>query len=541
VFDAGPGFYSYKWFDGNTNQTNTVYGAGKYWVTVTDSCGGTQSDTVLVTLAPPPFLDVRPDTALCSNDSVLLSFTPVGVYSTYQWTPTLGLNCVHCPNPNAKPVVTTKYYLLATNSDGCTAMDSITITVASSPTLTASNYTTCAGQIINITPTVIGGTGFYVYNWAGLFTGTSYSTTPKSDSSYMVSVTDTGDGCFTPFFTGNITVLQPLKVNVNGTSACVSIDTISLLATVSGGTGNYTYNWLPPNTHQNPLLVQPLTTTIYTVIVSDGCSTNAVDTAQVIITPAPLISLPNSISGCKPVCIYFNNIPYNNLTVWKWDFGDGSTSGVQKPFHCYNNQGNYNISFSYTTASGCIKTVSSNNIVTVYPSPSAAFSASTFDTDIFDDDIYFYNESSGYTNIQWSFGDLTGSNLTNPSHLYTSLGNYLVTLIVQNQNGCSDTSIREVIVHDVFTFYAPNTFSPNEDIYNEKFLPIGTGWDNSSFKMLVFDRWGNQVLSTTNPNQGWDGKMKGNDAPEDVYVWKVELKDIFNKGHSYSGTITLIR
>ncbi|HKC68935.1 MAG TPA: PKD domain-containing protein, partial [Bacteroidia bacterium] len=303
----------------------------------------------------------------------------------------------------------------------------------------------------------------------------------------------------------------------------------------------YNYTWLPPNTHQNPLLVQPQGTTIYTVTVSDGCSASVSDTALVVITPAPLINLPNSVSGCNPVCIYFNNIPYDTLLSWKWNFGDGSSSTIQKPFHCYTNPGNYNISFSYTTDLGCVKTVSSNNIVTVYPSPYGAFTASTFNTDIFDANISFYNESSGYTSIQWSFGDLTGSNQINPSHLYISIGNYPVMLVLQNQKGCVDTVIQEVVVHDVFTFYAPNSFTPNQDIYNEKFLPLGTAWDDNSFKMLVFDRWGNQILSTTNPYQGWDGKMKGADAPEDVYVWKVELKDIFQKSHSYSGTVTLIR
>ena len=539
TFNAGPGFYSYHWYDGGTDQTNTVYGIGKYWVTVTDSCGGIQSDTVLVTLAPTPPLNLIQDTTLCSSDSLLLSFTPVGVYNTYQWTPTVGLSCVHCANPFAKPLVSTKYYLVASTPAGCTTMDSITLTIANSPTLTTTNYTVCSRQSLTIIPTVIGGTGGYTYNWGSGYNGSSYTTTPVADSIYTISVTD-ANGCFTPVSTGSITVLAPLQINVNSISTCISVDTVHLLATALGGTGNYIYTWTPSNSHQNPLLILPQNTITYTVSVSDGCN-NLSDTAQVIITPAPLISLPQSISGCRPVCLNLDNIPYDTLSAWKWNFGDGSFLTIQQPFHCYSKTGTYNVSLTYTTTLGCVKTVSSNSLVVVFSSPDAAFAASTFETDIFNPDINFYNESSGYTNSQWFFGDLASSNLTNPSHLYTSVGNYPVTLIVQNQKGCKDTVIHEVIINDVFTFYAPNTFTPNEDNYNETFLPVGTGWDNSSFKMLIFDRWGNEVLNTTNPNQGWDGKVKGQYAQQDVYVWKVELKDVFQKNHSYSGTITIIK
>ncbi len=251
--------------------------------------------------------------------------------------------------------------------------------------------------------------------------------------------------------------------------------------------------------------------------------------------------MPQSVSGCRPVCINFSNIPYDTLSHWKWDFGDGDVSTNQTTNHCYNKSGNYTISFSYTTTLGCIETVGSNNIVTLFPSPLAAFNASVFQTDIFNTEINFFNGSTGYNTSQWFFGDTTRSNLQNPSHNYAAIGTYPVMLLVQNQHGCTDTVIHEIIIKDVFTFYAPSVFTPNGDGLNEEFLPMGTGWDNTSFKMQVFDRWGNLILSTTNPAQGWDGKVKGELAHEDTYVWKVDLKDVFNTFHSYSGITSLIK
>jgi len=541
TFYATPGFSSYHWSNGGVNETNTVYGVGKYWVTVIDSCGNIQSDTVLVTLAPSPILHIRNDTTICSGDSLTLNFTPA-VFNSYQWTPSSGLNCITCANPIAKPLTTTKYYLVASTADGCTAMDSITLTIVSSPILTLTNYTVCDGQLLTINPVITGGTPNFVYNWNNNnYNGISYTTTPTADSSYSVFITD-ANGCVTPTFTGSITVLPPLKATVNAAEICLG-DTAKLIANASGGTGNYTYTWMPVSSSHNTLTTAPQINTLYTVTISDGCTIkNAMDTASVLVAPPLVINPPPNILGCRPVCINLTNLLYDSLSNWNWNFGDGSAVLVnKKPNYCYDKPGTYNITLTYTTNLGCIKTVNWNNIVTVFPYPTAAFTASTFETDIFNTDIDFYNESVGYTSDQWSFGDLSNSTLQNPSHVYAAMGNYPVMLIVQNQKGCVDTVIHEVQIKDVFTFYAPNTFTPNEDNFNETFLPVGTGWDNTRFKMSIYDRWGNLILTTTNPNQGWDGKMKGMIAQQDIYVWKVELQDIYAKTHSYSGTIAIIK
>ena len=116
-------------------------------------------------------------------------------------------------------------------------------------------------------------------------------------------------------------------------------------------------------------------------------------------------------------------------------------------------------------------------------------------------------------------------------------------LIAETAQGCSDTVLGQVIINELFTFYAPNAFTPNEDGLDESFVPKGEGWNNSTFNMWVFDRWGNMIFKTTDPHKGWDGriKSKGDVVQEDVYVWKVQLYDIFGKHHQYQGTVSLIK
>lgn len=86
----------------------------------------------------------------------------------------------------------------------------------------------------------------------------------------------------------------------------------------------------------------------------------------------------------------------------------------------------------------------------------------------------------------------------------------------------------------------PTAFSPNADAKNEVFQ-LHVGGDVRSFTFRVYDRWGNQVLSTDEPGFVWDGAFKGKPLQSGVYVYQLET--IFKNGDSEntSGNITIIR
>jgi gliding motility-associated-like protein len=99
------------------------------------------------------------------------------------------------------------------------------------------------------------------------------------------------------------------------------------------------------------------------------------------------------------------------------------------------------------------------------------------------------------------------------------------------------------VVNDIFTFYAPNAFSPNDDNVNPVFLPTGEAWDNNTFTMWIYDRWGNLAFKSTDVTKGWDGRYrsKGDEAQEDTYIWKVQVNDIFGRRHDYHGVVNLLK
>jgi len=94
---------------------------------------------------------------------------------------------------------------------------------------------------------------------------------------------------------------------------------------------------------------------------------------------------------------------------------------------------------------------------------------------------------------------------------------------------------------DAATLYVPNAFSPNGDGINDKFVPLGTGIDWANFRLVVYNRRGNQVFDTRDPNRGWDGRINGEMAATGVYVWQIKAETLQQTSISKTGTITVVQ
>jgi gliding motility-associated-like protein len=167
-------------------------------------------------------------------------------------------------------------------------------------------------------------------------------------------------------------------------------------------------------------------------------------------------------------------------------------------------------------------------------------------TTVLNGTIQFTDLSTGGPNQwSWSFGDVSNSSSTvqNPQFTYTDSGTYAVQLIVITPNGCRDTTIKYLRIDPDFVFYVPNAFTPDGNGVNDEFMPVGTGVDPNQFKMWIFDRWGNNIWFTDRWGKAWDGRANdGTDIAQiDVYVWKIQLTDIFGVKHSYVGHVSLIK
>ncbi len=326
----------------------------------------------------------------------------------------------------------------------------------------------------------------------------------------------------------------------------------NLTATGSGGNGNYNYVWTPGNITGNTVTVSPVATTTYTVTLTDGCTLSPAQ-GTVTITPAPspnVAFVADKLSGCVPQCMTFTDnstITGGSILSYYWTFGDSLSSNSNNPtLHCYPNAGTYNISLTVTSNNGCIGSLTKNNYINIFPMPEAAFTSDLTITDIYNPGISFYDNSTispgTISTWQWVFGDNTSSSLINPFHIYENTGTYPVMLIVSSDKGCTDSIVHNIAITNGFTFYAPNSFTPNHDQNNDTFLPKGTGWNPETYNLWIFDRWGNMCFNSTDMNLGWNGKAnKGSDvALNDVYIWRVELSDTSGKFHRYIGIVSIV-
>lgn len=157
--------------------------------------------------------------------------------------------------------------------------------------------------------------------------------------------------------------------------------------------------------------------------------------------------------------------------------------------------------------------------------------------------IDFNDQSSGATSWLWDFGDDTTSALVNPQHLYSDTGAFRIWLTVTSAHGCKDSTQSEVRITPDFMIYIPNAFTPDANGLNDGFRVYGQGIKKEGFALRIFNRWGEQVFATFDPDGAWYGDYNGNGQPIEpgVYVYTVLLKNIHNKVKSYKGQVTVLR
>ncbi len=515
--------------------------------------GCTATSTVTVTVNPLPSASTNPTNATCfgsCDGSATVTVTGGTAPFNYSWAVTSPVQTT----ATAASLCAGTYTVTVTDGNVCSATSTVIITQPTAVVVTPSaNVTICIGQSTTLSATASGGTGPYTFNWnPGGLTGSPVSVSPAITATYTVVATD-ANGCVSAPKAVTVTVNPPLSVVASGTASVCPGDSKSISAVGSGGNGGpYTYLWSPTAGLSNPNIPNPVATptatTTYVVTLTDGCTTgNVKDSVTITLNPIPVVSfVPDTTNGCPPVCVNFTDvttIATGTITQWSWNFSNAPGSSVQNPTKCFNTTGVYEVTLTATSDKGC-KAISAPIDITVFPVPVAEFTYGPQPTTIYDPEICFTNQSNGAVTWDWDFGDpldTIGDSEANPCHKYSDTGTYCVNLNISNINGCVSSIMHCLVIEPFFTFYIPNAFTPNGDEVNDMFSGKGTYF--TDYEMWVFDRWGNMIFYTNDINKRWDGKANGGSeiAQQDVYVYKVKLKDTFGKNHKYIGHVSLVK
>ena len=176
----------------------------------------------------------------------------------------------------------------------------------------------------------------------------------------------------------------------------------------------------------------------------------------------------------------------------------------------------------------------------VFPVPTPGFDVEPNIVDILEPLVEVTDLSSGAVQHYYNFGDGGSSDESDPTYIFTGAGVFDVTQTVINEYGCTAVARGEVGVNGTL-FYAPNSFTPNNDGVNDVWKPVTTG--TAAYHCKIYNRWGEVFFETDDPKAVWQGNVKDGEhyAPNGLYLYQVYLEDQLRIPFEYTGQIQLFR
>ncbi len=559
---------TYDWSTGEVSQTITVSMPDVYICTITDQQGCQAVKTYFVNSSPLPQFELGPDTLLCGVASYTLNVNSPG--NTIHWSTNVN-------GPQITVSSNGSYWATVTTPQGCAASDSVQVQFSNAPVDNLNNITTC----ISAPPVLDAGNAGCTYTWS---TGEhTQSITANTDTTYWVNIT-TPQGC-SAVFDADVVLMplvtidlgpdtslcagQPLVLDAgmpglsygwstSATSQSISVSTtgpysvtatngycygadginvtflpiptdqlsdvvscVTEPVTLHAGDQGSSYLW-NTGSHNEQITVDTSGQYIVTITTADGCS--AMYDANVMIVTPPVVHLGRDTVLCQGDLLDLD--AGNAGAAFLWNTGQ-LTQQIT-----VSGSGNYSVVVSngYCSASDTVRAVFN-------PRPSPLLDHEYFTC--LDEDPHYVIINAGNTgsNYDWSTGE------TSQVILAGAYGWYYVS--VTNQFDCGRRDSANVVEYCPPSIYVPNSFTPNGDGVNDIWNVVGKSI--GQFELDVFDRWGNVIFHTNSPNMGWDGRINGIDAPNDVYVFRMEYKFIEDHDgkegflQKEMGTVTILR
>ncbi len=542
-----PGWKYYKWdfgdgspvqtilFPGNPDIAHKYASSSSYNVTLevmtSDSC--VNQNTITITVIPGPQANYA-FTGSCQNQTVHFTDqsspgSPGGI-AFWGWDfddPLSGVNDTsNLPNPDHIFQFPGTYHVLlkVTNFNGCWDTISKAVVINPPPPVDFTHNETCLNQLITFTvdPLITNIPSIATYEWdfgdsSPPFFGQNAAHAYTSTGTYVVTlrVTDLA-GCINTVSHTVIIHSLPFSnfaVNINNcVGSPVEFLNNSTTAIGAGFIVRSTWNFGDGNTLD---VKNPGNQTVYhtytssgpfavTLIVKSSDSCTDISSQTITISDKPLADFEYILPACSGSAVSFHDISQQNgggpIVQWSWDFDDGASglnnfSVLPDPSHTFTGPATYQVKLIVANSFGCTDTIVIP--VTVSPKPVVDFSW-TFNC--VNKAVQFAPDPT-MTNITswlWNFGDAVTSTTQSPNHTYATAGNYLVTLSVIDNNGCSNSFSKTITILPQpiasFTYSQPACKMSSVIFTNNSSAPIG---------IITRSEWnfgdGNSLVVSTNP------------------------------------------
>jgi len=523
---GGTAPYTYLWQDGSNLQNRINLSAGSYQVTVTDQHHCSQSTSISVAAIPAMNVNLVTTNEHCFGDAdggISANVTGGTQPYNYRWSNASTASGI-------SEVVANNYSVVISDANGCSV--SSNTNVSQPPAITISPTVvpvTCFGMNNgSVHLLVTGGTPAYTYAWNN--GSTNQNMAGLTAGNYHVIVTDAGN-CTA---LNNIIVTQPAQMVISSNISnvgCSGQNDGSISLTTAGGTPPYLYNWSSSN--EKTAVIDSLSSGSYAVTVNDnnGCTITSTfnilpSVPLVAISTAQNASCTGVNNGSVSVVVSGGTLPYNYV----WSNGQSSSIATDLASGAYE--------VTVTDAKGCSVETGASIAASYELSVHASASSNVTNGGA----IQLSATSTPDHGNAYSWGPVN----------YVSCGTCasteavppqttLFTVNVTDANGCKAVDTITVDVITGTTIFIPNVFTPNDDGVNDQFKIYGDLSNINYFDMVVFDRWGEKVYESNDPNFEWFGAYKGQPAPTGVYVYVASM--VFNDGSrkEYKGSLTLLK
>lgn len=489
----------------------------------TDANGCSASQTMAVTVRALPTIDAGLDVNICAGANIILNGSG-GV--SYIWDNGVTNGVAFSPSNGV-------YTLTGTDAFGCVNTDQLTVTIGTFDIFDIANDTICLGESITVS------TGnATTYTWSPTFNliqnGASATISPNQTTTY--TVVGQNNSCVDQISFEIVVKPIPFVNAGNDTLICLG-ESLELDAASSGTMVLWEQN-LPNHTIYTPIQSEFLTVTAEI----NGCFKK--DSLFVTIEQQPTIILETPFTeSCAPIGVQFNASIVGAVSQ-VWEFGDGTSSSLEDPYHLYHSSGYAAVVISATSLNGCVNRVEYDSLVHSIFKPIAQISADHDVISLTDANVQFLNHSIGAEDYTWDFGDTSFSTISNPLHNYTVYGsqNVLVQMIAST-GLCSDTTYLVLEVKEELLFFVPNSFTPNDDELNQTFKPIiHSGVNPQNYLLQIFNRWGELIFESRDYEVGWDGTYgQLGLVKTDIYTWKLVFETTEEERQVHTGSVNLIK
>ena len=302
------------------------------------------------------------------------------------------------------------------------------------------------------------------------------------------------------------------------------------------------------STEQNPIhnYTSPGTYNVTLQVTDANDCTNQISQSVTWLPVPPLIVIdPSAERGCAPLEVFFDNLstPIDATYDIVWEFGDGGIDSSISPLYSYQEPGTYTVHVGITSPIGCYTERTFTNLIEVDSFPKAQFTFGPDRITNFKPEVSFFDASLRAEKWVWDFNNEGTSFLQNPTFTFQDTGLQVVELVAISKNGCTDTIQRVVDVIPEVRYFLPNAFTPNDDTKNDVFEAVGFYRGMKDYHFTIWNRHGELVFETRNPNEGWNGRRfnGGGLMPAGVYVVLVNFIGPRGKPYEIQGYATLIK